>query len=94
MVNRFFPPYGHKNGGTVVTVEGSGFRDHKEYLRCSVGTKEVQAIFITANKLHCVMPHSDTVIAPMPFRILMNDIQWAEHTDPSHPMAYFYYPMP
>jgi len=44
--------------------------------------------------IHCVMPPSDTVIAAMPFRILMNDIQWAAHVDPSHPMAYYYYPQP
>ena len=73
VVDQITPIYGPKNGGTTVTVYGDNFKDFDNYLRCSFGTKSVQAQFINENKLYCVAPYSDTVIARMPFRVTMNN---------------------
>jgi hypothetical protein len=73
IVEKIFPIYGPKNGGTTVTVYGKNFIDFDQYLRCSFGTKEVQAEFISDTMLHCKAPFSDAVISGMPFRISMND---------------------
>jgi hypothetical protein len=77
IVNLIEPIYGPKNGGTTVTVYGANFQDFDQYLRCSFGTKSVTAQYLGPGKLYCKSPYSDTVIARMPFRVTMNNQQWA-----------------
>jgi hypothetical protein len=73
VVTSILPVYGPKNGGTIVTIEGENFTDFGEYLRCSFGTKEVMAQYISPTLIYCKAPPSDTVNAGMPFRVTLND---------------------
>jgi len=88
-VDHIVPIYGPMNGRTIITVFGKNFVDYDQYLRCSIGTKSVAAIYLSPTLLYCVAPSSDVVIAAMPFRITMNDQQTT-----SERTKYWYYPVP
>ena len=88
-VSHIIPIYGPKNGRTIITVYGNNFVDYDQYLRCSIGTKSVPAIYLSTTLLYCVAPASDVVVAAMPFRVTMNDQQ----STPER-IKYWYYPEP
>ena len=73
VVNKIIPPYGPKNGGTIVTVYGENFIDFDQFLRCSVGNTDVAAEFLSDTVLQCATPYSDTINVGMPFTVTMND---------------------
>eukprot|EP01022_Parablepharisma_sp_SALTPOND_P004399 TRINITY_DN120219_c4_g1_i1.p1 TRINITY_DN120219_c4_g1~~TRINITY_DN120219_c4_g1_i1.p1 ORF type:complete len:1747 (-),score=99.47 TRINITY_DN120219_c4_g1_i1:2673-7913(-) len=87
-ITAIFPKYGRKNGGTLIEIWGENFLNFDQYLRCAFGPRETPAYFVDEHYIYCYSPPSDTVDAPMPLSITMNDQQFSQSID------YWYYEFP
>ena len=72
IVEKIFPEAGPQNGGTKVEVFGQNFLNFDQNLRCSFGSREVKATFISDKKLICYTPPSDVVSKRLPFAVSFN----------------------
>jgi hypothetical protein len=72
IVEKIFPEAGPQNGGTRVEVFGKNFLNYDQNLRCSFGSREVKATYVSDKKLICYTPPSDVVSKRMPFAVSFN----------------------
>lgn len=88
-VHAIRPPYGPKDGGTLVQVWGENFLNFDDNLRCNFGTKSVKAIFKSSTYLLCRAPFSDNTNKPITFSVSMNKQQQSREN-----IVYWYYSNP
>ena len=72
-ITEIVPPYGQKDGTTIVTVYGRNFENYGNHTRCSFGTNTTEAFNVTSTQLKCLATFSDVVDRPMPFSISLNN---------------------
>ena len=76
-ITEIVPPYGQKDGTTIVTVYGKNFENYGQHTRCSFGTNTTAAFNVSSTKLTCIATFSDVVNRPMPFSVSLNNQQFA-----------------
>ena len=74
-VKAIYPPYGPKDGGTIVEVWGENFINFGELTSCNFGSKSVPAHFISSTYMKCTSPFSDVSAKPIGFSISLNKQQ-------------------
>ena len=89
MIHEIIPPYGQKDGPTIVKIIGKNFENYGNHTRCSFGTNTTAAFNVTSTSMTCISTRSDVVDRPMPFSVSLNNQQFA----PSN-ISYWYYNWP
>jgi len=71
-ITGIYPPYGPRDGDTVIQVWGRNFLDLGDDFRCNFGSRSTKAYYISDENLWCRSAKSDVTGKPMPFSVSLN----------------------
>eukprot|EP00466_Bigelowiella_natans_P014684 jgi/Bigna1/127040/aug1.3_g1748 len=92
-ITRIFPNYGSREGGTTITVEGTGFLQHKTECIFN-GTTRVTAIYKSAQTILCVVPAApEKRVGEIDVTIVTDSINY-QHRHHNRSSAAFHYIQP